>query len=332
LPVQFSLFEEGLFIVAADPRQAALLGAEVLRIGARSADEAIVAVDTIVHRDNENGQWPKRLIPRLLRIVPLLHALGVADRDDELGLELRGFDGETRWIALQPILVAPDERRFPYPEGWTFFPDTLSAPRPHYLRNMEVAYWFEYLREERTIYFQFNAVRDDPAEPLADFTQRLFRFIDDHDVEKLVIDIRWNGGGNTFLEMPLLHRLIGSKVNQRGGLFVIIGRATFSAAQNLANLIDRHTEAIFAGEPTGSGPTFIGETIEFALPWSKTGANVSDLFWQESWPMDYRIWIAPTLFTPPTFASFRANIDPALEAILACREHLPGWGIPPWTD
>jgi hypothetical protein len=125
--------------------------------------------------------------------------------------------------------------------------------------------------------------------------------------------------------MPLLHRLIGSKVNLRGRLFVIIGRATFSAAQNLASYLDRHTEAIFVGEPTGSSPSFIGETVEFTLPYSKVRANVSDLFWQSTWPMDYRIWIAPTLYCPPTFAAFRANRDPALEAILSYNEHLPGW-------
>jgi tetratricopeptide (TPR) repeat protein len=332
LPVQFSVFEEGVFIVAAEPKQMALLGAQVLQFGERTAEEAMAAVDSIIHRDNENEQWPKHLIPRLLRVVPLLDALGILPNSDEIPLTLRDLDGEERRSVVKPELVVPREREFPYPEGWTFLPETLPTPLPSYLRNMHAPYWFEHLREERTVYFQFNAVRDDPCEPLADFTERLFRFIDDHEIEKLIIDIRWNGGGNTFLEMPLLHRLIGSKVNQRGTLFVIIGRATFSAAQNLANLIDRHTAAIFIGEPTGSSPTFVGETVEFELPYSKTWANISDLFWQGTWPMDYRIWLAPTLYTPPTFAAFRANRDPALEAILACREHLPGWGIPPWTD
>jgi hypothetical protein len=40
--------------------------------------------------------------------------------------------------------------------------------------------------------------------------------------------------------------------------------------------------------------------------------------------MDYRTWIAPTVYTPPTFAAYRANRDLAMEATLAWREHLPG--------
>jgi tetratricopeptide (TPR) repeat protein len=324
LPLQLFLFEEGLFITAAAPPIAELLGAQVLRIGERTIEEAMATVDSIIHRDNENEQWSKYQVPRLLRIVPLLHALGVTTSPDKVALTIRDLGGETRQTVLEPGRASPHERHFPQPEDWLFFPETLALPLPLYLRNVRVPYWFTYLREERAVYFQFNAVQDAPSEPLAAFTERLFRFIDDHEVEKLVIDVRWNGGGNTFLEMPLLHRLIGSKVNQRGALFVIIGRATYSAAQNFANLLDRHTEAIFAGEPTGSGPTFIGETIEFTLPYSKTCANVSDLLWQSTWPMDYRIWLAPTLYSPPTFAAFRANRDPALEAILACHEYLPG--------
>lgn len=325
LPVQFWLFAEGLFIVAADPRHADLLGARVTHFGELTTDEVVIAVDSIVHRDNENQQWPRFVIPRLLRRLPLLHALDVAASASEITLTVRNLAGESRDAVLKTEAAGPNQRGMRYPEGWLFFPNTLPAPVPYYLRDLFASYWFTWLRDEGTVYCQFNAVQDDPLESLADFSQRLLRFIADHPVDRFVLDLRWNSGGNTFLHMPLLHALIGSKVNQRGRLFVIIGRATYSAAQNLASYLDRHTEAIFVGEPTGSSPTFVGETVEFALPYSQSSVNVSDLLWQSTWPMDYRVWIAPTLYTPPTFAAFRANRDPALEAILAIQEHGAGW-------
>ena len=274
---------------------------------------------------------PQSPVPRRLRRLPLLHALGMAPDRHAITLTIRDLGGAVRTARLMTDRESPLSTREPtFPsgqEGWTFFPETLSAPLPMYLRTMDVPNWFEYvhLQEERVVSLQFNAVQDHPTESLADFSERFFRFVDGHDVDKLVIDIRWNGGGNTFLLLHLLHRLIGSTVNQRGRLFVIIGRGTFSAAQNFASMIDKHTNAIFVGEPTGSSPTFVSETVEFELPYSTTWANVSDLLWQGTRPMDHRIWIAPTLYAPPTFAAFRTNRDPALEAILACREHLPGW-------
>jgi hypothetical protein len=87
-----------------------------------------------------------------------------------------------------------------------------------------------------------------------------------------------------------------------------IGRRTFSAAQNTATAIERETNAIFVGEPTGSRPNFIGETIPFQLPYGKTLVNVADLCWQTSWPMDHRPWIAPELYAPPPRAT-RAAAD-----------------------
>jgi hypothetical protein len=113
----------------------------------------------------------------------------------------------------------------------------------------------------------------------------------------LVIDLRWNGGGNTLLVQPLLHHLIScAKVRRPAGLFVIIGRGTFSAAQNTATAIERETSAVFVGEPSGSRPNFIGETMQFELPYS----------------------------APPTFAAYRQNRDVAMEAILGCHQHMPG--------
>jgi hypothetical protein len=56
------------------------------------------------------------------------------------------------------------------------------------------------------------------------------------------------------------------------------------------------------------------------VPYTRMRGSVSDLYWQSSWPLDYRTWIAPLLYAPPSFALYRANRDPAMEAILAYRD------------
>jgi hypothetical protein len=61
----------------------------------------------------------------------------------------------------------------------------------------------------------------------------------------------------------------------------------------------------FVGEPSGTSPNFIGESIHLSLP-----------YWVRSWPMDYRPWISPQLYAPPTFAVYKENRDPAFEAVL----------------
>lgn len=333
LPVKFYLFAEGLFVTAAIPEHRELLGAQVLKVGEHPVDRVLAAVDPVISRDN--AQQVRWLGPEVLRWTPLLHALGLIDDPAHAILTLQFPDGTSRAVKVEsvaagphdyPTIAPPPSLTRPRPAGWILLADTLDAPTPRYLRNCHVLYWFEYLPEAATVYFQFNGVGDHPHETLAEFSDRLFAFIDSHQVSKLVIDLRWNGGGNTYLVQQLLHRIIGcTKINQYGGLYVIIGRGTFSAAQNTATAIERETNAIFVGEPSGSRPNFIGETIPFKLPYSKASVNVADLYWQTSWPMDHRPWIAPDLYAPPVFEAYSQNRDPAMEAILACDEHLPGY-------
>jgi hypothetical protein len=324
LPVKFYRFTEGLFVTAASEACRQLVGAQVLSVDGHPVDEVLAAVEPLISRDND--QQVTWIGPEMLRWTPLIHALGLISDAGQATLSVRFGDKTTGTVAVESVADHYASLTAPRPAGWISLPDTAGAPVPLYLRNSDAPYWFEYLADGDVVYFQFNGVGDQPLEAIAAFCERLFTFIDNHQVSKLVIDLRWNGGGNTYLVQPLLHRLIGcTKINQRGCLYVIIGRGTFSAAQNTATAIERETNAIFVGEPTGSRPNFIGETIPFTLPYSKALANVADLYWQTSWPMDYRPWIAPELYAPPSFEAYSQNRDPAMEAILSCREHLPGF-------
>lgn len=312
LPVQFYLFSEGLFILAAAPEQRELVGAEVISIGGHKVERVIEALDPIISQDNR--MWPKLIAPGMMRNPFLLHGLGLVRESDRVALTIRDASGKERTVTLAGNAGAADET-------WMTADKVTNAPQPLYLRNRRAPYWFEYVPERRLAWLQYNAIAHDPKEGFPEFCKRVFRFIDENEVDRLVVDLRWNGGGNTFLSQPLVRALIGNeKINQPGKLFVIVGRNTFSAAMNTATLIERHTNAIFVGEPTGSSPNFIGETIRVELPYSKMQGSISDLYWQTSWPMDHRPWIAPLLYAPPTFAAYREGRDPALEAILDYRE------------
>ncbi len=316
LPLDMFLFAEGLYVIGAAPGYEQLLGARVDRVGGLTIDELRAALDPVMTRDNEQNLTLR--LPRFVCNVAVLNGLGI---DHQLSVQLA--DGSKEDVRPEPASI--EFRWDRYPPGWTALIDTVPTPRPLHLRHRELPFWFEYQPADDLVYFQFNAVRDHPAETFAAFCDRLFGFVEDHNVGRLVIDVRWNGGGNTFLSQHLLHHLIASKrLSRRGALFVIIGRLTFSAAQNTVTAIERETNAIFVGEPTGSRPNFIGESIYFELPYSKLRANAADLFWQTSWPEDCRTWAAPDIYVPPTFEAYRRNEDPALDAILAIREDVPG--------
>lgn len=309
-PLDLYLFEEGLFVTAAAPEHTDLVGTQVIGVGSHEIDDVIAALEPYISRDND--MWLKLLAPRFIKKPHLLHALDLTPEPDRLLLTLQDIDGEI----LNAEVACAGAMPHPLPDDW---PTVLgrAGDLPLYLCD-DGPYWLKHLAQEKTVYVQHKSVSDKEEESFEEFCDRLFRLIGHEDVAKLVLDLRHNGGGNTLLLEPLIKGLMRSeKINRRGHLFVIIGRNTFSAAMNETTLLERFTEAIFVGEPTGSSPNFVGETVYVTLPYSKLKVSISDLYWQTSWPSDHRNWIAPLIHVSPTFAAYRVNRDPALEAILA---------------
>jgi hypothetical protein len=307
-PIELYLFTEGLYITAAAPKYADLVGARVVLIGDHPIEKVMESLDQIISQDNK--MWPKNVGPALMRNPRMLNGLGLIPDPDKLLITIRDGEGKTRSVTL----VA---EQLNSTDDWRQARQDTIAPEPPYLKNRKANYWFEFLPDSRTLYFQYNAVAQDAKETLPEFCARMFKFISENPVERMVIDMRWNGGGNNFYNRPIVHGLIrNEKVNQLGKLFVIVGRQTFSAAICGATEIESNTRAIFVGEPTGSSPNFVGESVTINLPYSKMSGTISDLYWQNSVAMDYRVWIAPQLYAPPSFELYRANRDPAMEAIM----------------
>jgi hypothetical protein len=312
LPVEFYLFKEGLFITAASPEYAELVGTQVIRLGDNSIEKVLETLDSVISQDNK--MWVKFIGVNMMKRLAIMNGLGLIPATDKMQITIRDGEGKTR----SAVLV---ENKSGEVNNWVSVRQNTKTPEPLYLKNRRAPYWYEYIPESKTVFFQYNAVQNDINNPLPQFCEKLFKFINENDVEKLVIDMRWNSGGNNFLNRPIVQGLMrNDKINQRGKLFVVVGRQTFSAAMNGATEIERYTNAIFVGEPTGSSPNFVGESIRVNLPYSKMQGSISDLYWQSSVAMDYRTWIAPLLYAPPSFELYKTNRDPAMEAIAAYRQ------------
>ncbi|HEV3298889.1 MAG TPA: tetratricopeptide repeat protein [Planctomycetaceae bacterium] len=309
--VELYLYKEGLFVRAAAPEYQDIVGSKVLKIGNLTAEEALATVEPLCSRDNPMGV--KLQSPLFLTNPHVLSYLKISENTKNISLTVKTPAGKEVRVDLKPIPLNRAATAKFVRANWS-----SKSSEPISFKQNDNPFWFEYLADKKVVYFQFNAVANRPDETLKEFCGRLFGFISEHPVETLIVDMRNNGGGNTLLTRPLLHGLIrAEKANRRGHLFVLVGRRTFSAAMNCTVGIERNTDAIFVGEPTGSSPNFVGESTMLQLPCSKLRLTCSSLYWQSSLPMDRRTWIAPELVAEPSIEAFAANRDPGLEAIFA---------------
>jgi tetratricopeptide (TPR) repeat protein len=309
LPVTFYLFPEGLHVIAAREGFEDLVGARVLRFDDTAAADALAAMDYMVAREN-----PMELVwrgPILLGLPQVLHALGLTRSGDAVELTVLDRTGRTRSVRLagaafagRPKLQAPRIDGLP--------------PAPLYLTRPDDRFWFEPLPRQQALYVQFNQVVDAPGESLAQFGVRLRRVLAaSPEVRNLIVDVRRNNGGDTYLYPELLRTLIGFDQQEGTRLAILIGRNTFSATTNLITDLDRLTNAVFVGEPSGGKPlTAGGDESSVVLPWSGLSFLLSSAVWQLTSPRDTRLWITPNVPVQLSARDYFANRDPVLEAAL----------------
>lgn len=308
LPVTMYLFPEGLFVIDAKEDYKNLIGSRVIRFGESEADKALSAVTRVVSRDNEMElKWS---LPHYLSQTTLLYGLGLISDPDKVNLTVENRTGQTGTVQLKAVKLEPKGYLMP-----SRLADSPTAPL--YLKDVPNEFWFEHLPNEKAVYFQFNSVSNKPHETLAAFALRLRRFLNEHaDVQNLIVDVRHNNGGNTYLYPELVKTIAAFDAREGNKVYVVIGRNTFSATINFIVDLDRLTNAVFVGEPSGGKPNAHGDARPSILPFSKIQFGLSSVYWQLSSPRDSRAWIAPDIPVELTAKDYFANRDPVMETLI----------------
>ncbi|EAR15603.1 hypothetical protein [Robiginitalea biformata] len=316
LPVVLYKYDDGIYLQGVHRNYEALAGARLLAIEGVPVAKVQELMLPVVPA--ENSQYVKAYGLHYLTFPEFLHAQGVIPElktDITLHLEKEGK-------LMDAVVTAIPAERFPRQYGmvvpgedWVESRDVSETPL--YLKNLERIYYFEYLPAEKAVYVRHSQIQDDETEDIPTFYNRLFRFIEENDVDKLILDVRLNGGGNNYKNKPIVTGVIRSKIDAPGKFMVIIGRRTFSACMNLVNELSTYTHAVFVGEPTSENVNFYGDNRPVTLPHSGINAYLSFAWWQDKPQWENAEWLAPHIATGMTFEQYRTNQDPALQAALA---------------
>lgn len=318
IPARLYRFSDGIYVRAASPEHRDLVGARVVGVGGVPVEEAFRQVAETVSHDNDEGL--KQVVPLYFGVPEILNGLGLGD-GSSVALDLEK-DGR-RFPARLPGTISLDHAAHAGgslwidPPGWVDARD--GSKTPLWLENPGDSYWMKYLDASKTLYVQYNAVRDKADETIASFAARLEKFGDSHPVDRLALDVRQNAGGDNYLNAPLVRSILRSRLDARGKLFLIIGRSTFSAAQNLVNDLRRLGEPTFVGEPTGSRPNQFGDHDPVVLPHSGLVVMVSTVLWQDGGKQNHAPWTSPDVPAELSFAQYREGFDPAMDAVLRYR-------------
>jgi hypothetical protein len=288
LPIRVWWFQDDLRIVRATAAHRHLLGCRVRRIGGVDVGEALRRVRNI---KAGNDSWQRYMSTYYLTSPDVLAGAHIIPAPDRVRLTVacpqRAAD-----VTLEPL---PLQRSTTGIEAWwdlapshprvdaALVPALAVERASRYLARSHENYWFEYVPDLQTIYLQYNRAEPSSSEPMADFVRRLAAAIAERQPKAMMIDVRFNTGGNLDTGTPLVETI--SPLLKGAAVFVFTGRSTFSAGITHAAQW-KQQGATIVGEPPGDGLDTWSEGGNFTLPHSGLTVHYANAFHRYS-TVDY---------------------------------------------
>lgn len=304
LPIEIARFGDNLRVVAVGPGYERALGARVLKIDDTPIARGYELVYSLTPAD-ETAALREGRADQLLTIGIVLHGTGVTRDRTSARFTLAGDDGKESAVDVKA--VAPGESSA---VQWSYVTKQL----PLFRQRPGDSFWCVSLIDARTVYCSFRGYKD-----LDEKSKSFFALIKQEHPEKVVIDMRLNGGGDFTVGLrDLVHPIQAlPTVNRKGHLFVLIGPSTFSAAMSNAAQFRYQTNAMLVGEPIGERPNSYQEGRNMTLPNSHWQVNYSTKFYK--FAESGENLIRPDQEVKTSWNDYEDGHDPVLDWVLQRR-------------
>lgn len=305
LPFAVLPMEGTWFLAITDEANAAYLGWEVTAIDGVPMDEVFRRAKRLI--SHENDVWAARQVSNTINFLEALQYLGVTPegasgvtlalrrpgRDEEAQLALAGLS-EEEIASLKTARLSPEQTPMTQPNG----------------------YYSALLPDERTLFIQYNVCADWEAMPMSEFAAAVDGLLAENAYEKVVIDLRYNSGGDSSVWWPLLDALERRQKEQGFPVYTLIGADTFSSGILDALESKERLCATLVGSPTGGSVNGYGELKSFDLPNMPISVSYSTKYF-EPVPGYEGSSLLPDVTVEATLADYLAGRDTVAEAVLA---------------
>lgn len=275
LPIRFSDFSDGLYVMRVRKENAELLGARILQIDGRPVEDVLTKLAEL-HGGTQ--AWRRNYAFIALSSSEILNGAGIAPAPDRSTWTFATRDGRTvqrtlhgypplydeprpdlwRWMAPAPIKGDKDR--------WSAFsPPGLRLPLT--LRDADRTFRRVRLSRACTMLIQMKGNEDTNGDSIGDFLKATEADLAADKPCSIIFDNRWNGGGdytNTAGFAGRLHEL----VRPGGHIYILTSPDTFSAGITTTVFVKQAAPAqiTILGQSVGDRLTFWAEGNGGCLP------------------------------------------------------------------
>ncbi len=245
-PFSFFEFEDGIYLINTTEEYKELWGKKLIAVNGYNIETLRDKLKPYISQDNQ--AISKSQFCSMLDSFDVLKISGVTESDEVM------FSFESRDIFVRPVNMKNTSDIKMLSDNKEF---RALYPLP---QQKDDIYWYQYDEKTGIVYVKYNSCSNMKDYPFNEFTRDVFNTVDSKKAKAMVIDLRDNGGGNSMVFDPFISEIKKrSSINSKDGLYVIVGRRTFSSAILNAMDLKQKTNAVMIGEPTGGRPNHFGE-------------------------------------------------------------------------
>ncbi len=307
-PLQFYVLDGKVYVVNAGKDFEDMLFSQVIKINDVDINKVIEQLKTLISHENES--WVSAMLPNYLQSPVYMYGLGILQNETETVFTVQK-DGEEGKYTVPTLEYGESTELVNTKEK-----DVLLGTYNKY-------YDYEYLTQDRALYFEYNACAEMEDQSFADFNQEMMNRIENEEVDKIIIDLRSNSGGNSEILNPFTQRLNDYiKEKPEVKIYTLVGRNTFSSGMfAIYRIKEAAPEAVSVGEPTGGALDCYGEVKTMELPNTRIPISYSTKYFEFSKNFSYKNegvgTFLPDIVIQPTMEDYMNGKDVVLNYVLA---------------
>lgn len=298
LPFKFEWLLDGFLLTHVSSEHEDHLGQKILKINNIDILSIANTFRSVVTYENE--YCFKEFLVYYMRIPQIYNYLDYGYSESTISLTLE--NGST-------IVIEPSS------EPMSSLYSTISLPL--YLSNTSNYYWSKVLSDYDMLYIQYNRAKENSNQSFESFTSQVVSTIDNNEeIQKVVLDLRLNSGGNSLIARPLIEKLktyVDDDRLSNENIYLIIGRKTFSSGVLNAIELQNAIDPIIIGEPSGGKPNHYGEVKTFILPNSHLKIRYSTKYF--NWYPGDPPSLLPEIVIEQSSESLLSGEDPVMDFI-----------------
>lgn len=260
-PMSLLYRDGGWYLSAVPAEHRALLGREVTAANGRSMEETVDAFGAVLSADNRVKL--RRQYRQSCNVAEFYEYLGLIQPGEPLELTLSSGGA----LTLSPVSAEELGRA-----DLVRLSDELKQPAT----GVQERFYLAFPLGGSTYYIQYNSCREDPELPMNTFAAQVEKELEAGDYQRVLVDLRNNGGGSDGVIWPLLE-VLRQEMDRGTEVVGLIGETTFSSA--IINAVElQEMGAVLVGDLTSGSVDHFGAVRSGQLPHSGLRLGVSSKY------------------------------------------------------